>query len=586
MFATDNSKIVKKLRGKNRRTSDPATACSEIGGLPALEVREGRSGLSCFSLSGLSRGVWLLIVLAALTLFGTLPALSQDGSLVLEASERDHSRGKFYVTLFFSFSEDTSQDTKYSVVGFQVRRKVGEGNWQVYNADTPSQPSQDNPDRLTSWSWVDSSWQTPQRITTRAWYTVKDELTGRPAHRIVEKSTFNFWYYSHSPEVYLAGAKMADGTTSHKFQARVILNSLNNPTYMYSNIVTVPKPEAPSTNEVPPTNIDRTPPQFASAEVDGKLMVISFSEELNNQQLPHPGQFRLIGGSDDEGSTGDQATVADKPHLNKVVVILDEAMSADIDNQELWAIYTKPENSGQGKPLQDYEGNQVGSFIYAGTTIENIGNQGLVFSSATVKDNYLVVVFSKSLDVASSVSPGDFVVNMDGDSSSYAPESVSAPALSQVPTKALILRLGNPVPANASVTVRYSATGANVLKDYSGNTLDDFSGQPVTNLLTTSGSESSEGDSNSELGEGDSNSGSGSTFDFEEEITTDSDDYYTEVAGGGCAIAQAGHTLEESAVFSSFLMASLLFSAALWRNKRKQFLDVTSNRRKKTAEFS
>ena len=114
-----------------------------------------------------------------------------------------------------------------------------------------------------------------------------------------------------------------------------------------------------------------------------------------------------------------------------------------------------------------------------------VGTAAPQLQSATVDGSTLTLTFDEDLDVGVSLSTTAFAVNVNEESRSLIAVGVG--------TDTVLLSLSTAVESGDTVTVDYTKpSGANVIKDTSGNAADSFSAQAVTNNTASTGIDKSD----------------------------------------------------------------------------------------------
>ena len=211
---------------------------------------------------------------------------------------------------------------------------------------------------------------------------------------------------------------------------------------------------------------DTTPPLFASAEVNGSALVMTYTDQsnLDDLSLPDPASYTVSGHT----VTG----VAIDGDTKTVTLTLDTPA-------EPGETVTVSYNAGAaGSPLQDTAGNDAASFTAATVQNSTADTEGPVLLSATVEGVTMVLTFSdqSNLDTINRADPGTFTVS---GGHTVVAQGVDATA------KTVTLQLATPVANGEAVTISYTdptaGNDASAIQDVAGNDAASFSGIAVQN---------------------------------------------------------------------------------------------------------
>ena len=210
--------------------------------------------------------------------------------------------------------------------------------------------------------------------------------------------------------------------------------------------------------DVPP---DLTPPRLTGTAVNGRTLVLTYDETLDDASVPAPEAFVV--------------TVAGSPvgvndvSVSGLTVTLTLAIAVPAGTT-VTVGYTPGAN-----PIQDAEGNDAAPLSGGGTGPDRTPP---LLIRATVNASRLVLTYDETLDGASVPAAGDFVVTVAGSPVGVRGVSVAGSRVT--------LTLATPVQAGQTVTLDYTP-GANPIQDAAGNDAAPLSGQPVTNNTPGSG---------------------------------------------------------------------------------------------------
>ena len=202
---------------------------------------------------------------------------------------------------------------------------------------------------------------------------------------------------------------------------------------------------------------DTTVPTFSSATVDGKELVVTFSEALDTGSVPATTDFTVSVAGTDQTPTNVEVSGS------AVTLTLSTAATG---GQTVTVTYTKGTN-----PIQDLAGNDAAALSSQAVTNNTTDTTAPTLSSATVNGDKLKLNYSEALDTTSVPATTDFTVSVGG--TDQTPSEVS------VFGSAVTLILGTQV-FGQTVTVTYTK-GTNPIQDLAGNDAAALSSQAVTN---------------------------------------------------------------------------------------------------------
>ncbi|WP_265284418.1 SwmB domain-containing protein [Verminephrobacter aporrectodeae] len=232
-----------------------------------------------------------------------------------------------------------------------------------------------------------------------------------------------------------------------------------------------------NTPATPATPTDTTPPEFSSATVRDNQLVISYTEAntLDATALAGNAGFTV------NSTTGTAITVS-SASVNATAKTVTLTLSRAVANGETVTIsYAKP-TTGNG--VQDAAHNNAADFSGRAVTNTTPDTTPPEFSSATVRDNQLVISYTEAntLDATALTGNAGFTVsNTAGTAIAVNSASVNATA------KTVTLTLSRAVASDEKLTLSYTkpATGDNVIQDAAGNDAASFGNQAVGNLTPT-----------------------------------------------------------------------------------------------------
>ncbi|MCW8171025.1 hypothetical protein D8B22_18380 [Verminephrobacter aporrectodeae subsp. tuberculatae] len=227
-----------------------------------------------------------------------------------------------------------------------------------------------------------------------------------------------------------------------------------------------------NTPATPATPADTTPPEFSSATVTGNQLVISYTEAnaLDATALASTAGFTV-------SSAAGTAITVSSASVDATAKTVTLTLSRAVANGETVTIsYAKP-TTGNG--VQDAAHNNAADFSSRAVTNTTPDTTPPVFSSATVRDNQLVISYTEAntLDGTALAGTAGFTVSSTaGTAITVSSASVDATA------KTVTLTLSRAVTQGETVTVSYAkpATG-NGVQDAAHNNAADFSSRAVTN---------------------------------------------------------------------------------------------------------
>ena len=213
-----------------------------------------------------------------------------------------------------------------------------------------------------------------------------------------------------------------------------------------------------------PVTPDTVVPALALATVQGSSMVLYFDEQLDTTSVPAVTAFAVVIG----GSANTVTVVA----INGNVVRLTLTTAATY-GQSATVAYTVP----GANMLQDLAGNDVATFgattalNYTGTTPDTTAPR---FSFAIVNTTTIRMVYDEQLDTGSVPATTAFSVVVNG----AAGVNPSAVAINGDTVSLTITA----VISTDTVTVAYTAPGANMIQDLAGNDAANLTAQTCVNV--------------------------------------------------------------------------------------------------------
>ena len=217
---------------------------------------------------------------------------------------------------------------------------------------------------------------------------------------------------------------------------------------------------------------DTPAPTFSSASVNATTLTVTFDETLDASPAPAGSAFRVStkrpGGTDRTIAGTGAAAVSGMT----ATVTLGEAVA---HGEAVTVSYTAPDTN----PLLDAAGNKAPGFSNRPAANLTPDTAPPAFTDATVYGNTLTVTFDEALDAGSAPAGSAFRVTAtppDGTDRNIAGRDTAV-----IAGMTATVTLGEAVAHGETVTVRYTAPGANPLRDAAGNEAADFSGQAAAN---------------------------------------------------------------------------------------------------------
>ncbi|MCW8200772.1 hypothetical protein D8B23_20855, partial [Verminephrobacter aporrectodeae subsp. tuberculatae] len=227
-----------------------------------------------------------------------------------------------------------------------------------------------------------------------------------------------------------------------------------------------------NTPATPAAPTDTTPPEFSSATVRDNLLVISYTEAnaLDATTLTGNAGFTV-------NSTAGTAITVSSASVDATAKTVTLTLSRAVTQAETVTVsYAKP---AAGNGVQDAAHNNAADFSGRAVTNTTPDTTPPEFSSATVRDNQLVISYTEAnaLDATALTGNAGFTVNSTaGTAITVSSASVNATA------KTVTLTLSRAVTQAETVTVSYAKPAAgNGVQDAAHNNAVDFSGRAVTN---------------------------------------------------------------------------------------------------------
>nr|WP_269449152.1 SwmB domain-containing protein [Massilia endophytica] len=226
------------------------------------------------------------------------------------------------------------------------------------------------------------------------------------------------------------------------------------------------------TNNTP----DTTGPVFASAEVNGSTLVMTYTEAttLDAVNAPAAGAFTVMAG----GSAVTVNSVSVNAAAKTVTLTLASAVA---NGQAVTVAYADPTGGNDANAIQDAAGNDAATLGATAVTNNTPDTTAPALASAAVNGTSLVLTYTdvNTLDAVNTAAAGDFTVMAGGSPVTVNSVTVNAGA------KTVTLTLASAVNPGESVTVAYSdPTGgndANATQDAAGNDAASFGATAVTN---------------------------------------------------------------------------------------------------------
>jgi len=220
------------------------------------------------------------------------------------------------------------------------------------------------------------------------------------------------------------------------------------------------------TNNTP----DTTAPVFASATVNGSMLVLNYTEAntLDATNVPPANAFSVSGG---HSVTGVSVNAAAKT----VTLTLGTAVA---NSETVTVSYTDPTAGNDVNAIQDGAGNDAATITMQTVTNNTLDTTPPVFATAAVNGSTLVLNYTEAntLDATNIPLPAAFTVSGG--------HNVTGVALNAV-SHTVTLTLGTAVANGETVTVSYidptAGNDVNAIQDAAGNDAATITTQPVTN---------------------------------------------------------------------------------------------------------
>ncbi|BAO30157.1 SwmB domain-containing protein [Sulfuritalea hydrogenivorans] len=230
--------------------------------------------------------------------------------------------------------------------------------------------------------------------------------------------------------------------------------------------------DAVSLSNQPVSN--HTPPLLSGATVSGDTLVLTYSNELDESNIPLVNAFTVkVNGVAQAAPTDVVVDAA----ARTVTLTLATAVT---DGQAVTVSYVDPSTGDDTEAIQDALGNDAISVANRPVTNTTADVAAPVFSGATVSGDTLVLSYSEALDAANAPVAGDFIVNVDGTAQAD-PTAVVVDATARTVT----LTLAAAVAYGEAVTVTYTdptvGDDATAIQDTAGNDAVTLTEQSVTN---------------------------------------------------------------------------------------------------------
>ena len=200
------------------------------------------------------------------------------------------------------------------------------------------------------------------------------------------------------------------------------------------------------------TSLDTLVPTLQSADVNGKTLVLTYNEALDNSQQLDAGAFsvKVVG----ETVTVTGAVVNDD---KTVTLTLDKAVQPD---QSVTLSY---QAASTGGVIQDAAGNDAATVIDLAVDNTSPDTLAPTLQSASVNGKTLVLAYNETLDISQQLSVGGFNVKVGG-------ETVTVTGAVVNDDKTVTLTLDKAVQPDQTVTLSYQATSTGgVIQDAAGN---------------------------------------------------------------------------------------------------------------------
>ena len=214
---------------------------------------------------------------------------------------------------------------------------------------------------------------------------------------------------------------------------------------------------------------DIEPPEPVAAEIAGRVLTLTFNEDLDEGSEPDKDAFTVT--VNGVGRLVESVDVAGKDA--RVTLVATVAPSDTV------AVSYDPGDAGNN-PLRDssYNNNSALMFTIPNSTVAQVNNvtrpslRGIAVVGAD-----LTLTFDKELDSQSTPAPDAFTVRVDGTEKS--PDAV------EVSGSTVTLTLDAPVGEGSSVEVRYSKPEMNPLQDARGGAVETFDFTSAGNVTDT-----------------------------------------------------------------------------------------------------
>ncbi len=227
---------------------------------------------------------------------------------------------------------------------------------------------------------------------------------------------------------------------------------------------------ARAVTNITPIPGDTTPPLLSSVEVNGTMMVLTYTDvnNLDNTHPPSTSSFAVSGGHTVSGVSVDAAA-------KTVTLTLGTAV---VNGEVVTVSYTDPTSGNDINAVQDVAGNDAVSLVATAVMNNTPDTTAPLFSAASVNGSSLVMTYTdvNNLDNTHPPSTSSFAV-----SGGHTVSGVSVDAAA----KTVTLTLGTAVVNGEVVTVSYtdptSGNDANAVQDVSGNDAVTLPATAVTN---------------------------------------------------------------------------------------------------------
>ena len=210
------------------------------------------------------------------------------------------------------------------------------------------------------------------------------------------------------------------------------------------------------TNETP----DTTAPALSGATVNGATLVLTYNEDLDETSTPGAGDFTV--------TVVDSARAVSSVAINGAAVTL--TLSSPVGHAEQVTLsYAAP----QSNPIRDTSENNAGSLTDESVTNETPDTTAPALSSATVNGAELVLTYDEDLDETSTPAAGDFAVTVADSAVAVSDVAVSGATVT--------LTLSTGAGHGETVSISYTPSQSNPIRDTSENNADSLSDESVTN---------------------------------------------------------------------------------------------------------